>query len=175
MKTTLSLIIAGLSFSVLASSAVELPELEEFVGVVGSPAGVPLEDEKADEEVSRISSLIRCPVCQGLSLEDSPSPMAGQMRDVVDEMVRSGFTEDQILRYFEASYGEFVLLEPRARGINLLVWVAPLLALVIGGGLILWRRFSSQSEAPDNGSTRQPDDDPYLVRARALGEGEVDA
>jgi len=110
--------------------------------VVGAPRKQPLSGTALDAEAKRIALLLRCPVCQGLSAEESPSGMAQNMRAQVREMVAAGYDEDQILRYFERSYGEFVRLEPPLRGVNWIVWLAPLAALAAGGvivGLMLRR------------------------------------
>ena len=53
-------------------------------------------------------------------------------------MIAAGYDEPQIFGYFEASYGEFVRLIPRAEGFNLLVWIVPLLGLLVGG-VVVWR------------------------------------
>ena len=75
---------------------------------------------------------LRCPVCQGESIEDSPSDLARQMRAVVRERLRSGETPDQVKAYFASKYGEWILLEPTMTGLNILLYVIPVL-LVVGG------------------------------------------
>ena len=49
------------------------------------------------------------------------------------ELLAAGYDEEQILAYFERSYGEFVRLEPPLRGVNWLVWIAPVVGLLLGG------------------------------------------
>jgi cytochrome c-type biogenesis protein CcmH len=104
--------------------------------VVGPPRGAPLGGEALDAEAKRVSLLLRCPVCQGLSAEESPSGMAQNMRAQVRELVAYGYDEEQILRYFERSYGEFVRLEPPLRGVNWIVWLAPVGGLLAGGLIV---------------------------------------
>lgn len=106
--------------------------------IVGDPANPPLSGEALEVRTKQVASLLRCPVCQGLSVWDSPATMAVNMKHQVRELIAQGYSEDQILRYFEASYGEFVRLEPAMRGMNWLVYVAPL-ALLVAGGWITWR------------------------------------
>lgn len=103
--------------------------------IVGPPAGPPLSGAVLEEESDRVAALLRCPVCQGLSVADSPAAMAVNMKKQVRDLVAAGYTEDQVLSYFEASYGEFVRLEPPMRGINWLVWLAPLFFLAAGVGV----------------------------------------
>ncbi|MGE0453094.1 MAG: cytochrome c-type biogenesis protein CcmH [Vicinamibacteria bacterium] len=111
-------------------------DLSRVQQVVGPPRGARLSGEAQEEEAKRVGSLLRCPVCQGLSVSDSPSTMATNMRQQVRELVGAGFAEDQILSYYEASYGEFVRLQPPLRGVNWLVWLAPLVGLGAGAAIV---------------------------------------
>ncbi len=92
-----------------------------------------------------VAAQLRCPVCQGLSLADSPSELALEMKDVVREQLAAGRTPDEVKAYFVAKYGEWILLEPPRRGVNLLAYLLPAVALVGGLGVI-WlalRRWTS--------------------------------
>jgi cytochrome c-type biogenesis protein CcmH len=100
--------------------------------VVGTPRGLALSGAALDARTEEVGGLLRCPVCQGLSVADSPATMATNMKDRVRELLAEGYDEEQVLAYFERSYGEFVRLEPPRRGINWLVWLAPPLALLAG-------------------------------------------
>lgn len=106
--------------------------------VVGAPKGPPLSGAALDERTEEVGGLLRCPVCQGLSVADSPATMATNMKARVRELLAEGYDEEQVLAYFERSYGEFVRLDPPRRGINWLVWLAPPLALL--GGLAVVRQ-----------------------------------
>lgn len=87
-----------------------------------------------DERVKRIASRLRCPVCQGESIQDSPAELSTQMKTLVREQLANGKAEAEVLDYFLAKYGQWILLEPRAEGINLLVYWLPVLFLVVGAG-----------------------------------------
>ena len=104
--------------------------------IVGAPRGVALQGTALDRRTMEIASLLRCPVCQGMSVADSPSTVALDMKAQVRELLARGYSEEQILSYFERSYGEFVRLKPKFSGVNALVWVLPLLALLIGVVLV---------------------------------------
>jgi cytochrome c-type biogenesis protein CcmH len=106
--------------------------------LVGPPRGAPVQGAELDARTEEVAALLRCPVCQGLSVADSPSPMAQKMRVLVRELVAAGYDRDQILNYFEGSYGEFVRLRPALRGVNWLVWLAPLGGLLAGGVVVTW-------------------------------------
>jgi cytochrome c-type biogenesis protein CcmH len=86
----------------------------------------------SDETAHQIASELRCVVCQNLSVADSPSEMAAQMRAIVRERLAAGDSPAQVREYFVQRYGEWILLSPRRRGFNLLVWGMPVLAVVVG-------------------------------------------
>jgi cytochrome c-type biogenesis protein CcmH/NrfF len=94
--------------------------------------------DTALERLTRsVAAQLRCPVCQGLSLADSPSELALEMKDVVREQLRAGRTPDDVKAYFVAKYGEWILLEPPRRGVNLLAYLLPAVAIV-GGAALIW-------------------------------------
>lgn len=75
-----------------------------------------------DQQTMEIARLLKCPVCQNLSVADSPSPLAGQMRDVIRQKLAAGESRDQILAYFVGIYGEDVLSYPPPSGFSGLAW-----------------------------------------------------
>jgi cytochrome c-type biogenesis protein CcmH len=130
----------------------------EFVtGLVGPPEGRPLEGQELAEKTHELALLLRCPTCQGSSVADSPSSTALNMKQEVEDLLRAGYSADQIFSYFEAAYGQFVLLQPKAEGLNLLVWIGPGILLLLGAGiLVVYLR-------------RRPEDEPEPTPARPLG------
>jgi cytochrome c-type biogenesis protein CcmH len=116
-----------------------------------------------EEQARQIAAELRCPVCQGLSVADSPSGMAKQMQDLIRERLENGESPEAIKAYFVERYGEWILLAPKQEGFNLLVWVLPFLGLGGGAvGLVLvlrrWRRRPSAAPASV--------DSAYLERVR---------
>ena len=102
-------------------------------------SGPPTEDER----IRRITSVVRCPTCRGLSAEQSDAPSAESIRDEVRRRVAAGETDAQIRGYLVSRYGEDILLRPETGGIGLLVWALPLVggtAAVAGLALVLRRR-----------------------------------
>jgi cytochrome c-type biogenesis protein CcmH len=89
-----------------------------------------------DAQVFEVASELRCVVCQNLSVADSPSEMAGQMRAIVRERLAAGESPAQVRAYFVERYGDWILLAPPRRGFTLLVWLAPLVAVLLGIGLV---------------------------------------
>lgn len=91
-----------------------------------------------DDQTRAISSELRCVVCQNLSVADSPSEMAQQMRAIVREQLQAGKSPDQIRDFFVSKYGEWVLLKPKTTGISALLWILPYVVLVLGVLAALW-------------------------------------
>lgn len=123
---------------------------------LNAAAGAPRpgEEEALEERVREIARELRCPVCQNLSVADSPSELALEMRGVIREQLRAGKTPVEIKAYFLAKYGDWILLSPRPGGIGWLVWVGPFAAAAAGlvvAGLAIrrWsrRRLASPSVA----------------------------
>lgn len=195
----LRLSLAVLMLAPLVSSAAQSPPAAATTSaqspsidpsrVVGPPRGARLEGPALDARTAQVGALLRCPVCQGLSVADSPSGMAVDMKHQVRAMLQAGYDEDQILIYFERSYGEFVRLKPPLRGVNWLVWLAPLAGLLLGVGLV-WRMLlprvptsaattkpavaSEPSDEPLPDADTLPSDPdlvPYVLRVRALAYG----
>lgn len=88
------------------------------------------------DRAQSIAAELRCPVCQNLSVADSPSRLAGEMRAEIDGQLRAGRTDEEVRAYFVARYGEWVLLEPTRHGLNLLPWLLPIAGLL--AGLVIW-------------------------------------
>ena len=108
--------------------------------LVGDPTGRPLVGEELDRRTEQVASQLRCPVCQGLSIRDSPATMAVNMKHQVRELLAKGHSDEQVLEFFESSYGEFVRLAPAAEGVTWLVWLAPV-GVLFAGAWIVWRMF----------------------------------
>jgi cytochrome c-type biogenesis protein CcmH len=105
-------------------------------------------DGTLDDRVREIASGLRCPVCQNLSVADSPSRLAGEMRSEIGAQLEAGRTPDQVRAFFVERYGEWVLLAPTREGLNLLPWLVPIVGVVLGLGtwVYLLRRRSPREE-----------------------------
>ena len=120
-------------------------------------------DSALEAKVRSVAQQLRCPVCQGLSLQDSPSELSQEMRDLVREQLRAGKSPDEVKQYFVSRYGEWILLDPEAHGFNWVVNALPVL-LVIGGAAALYlavRRWSAQpAETADAEPVLDEDEEP---------------
>lgn len=92
-----------------------------------------LNEDQLQQRVREVSKTLRCAVCQSESVWESNAELAIQMRDIVRERLIQGESPDQIRAYFVSRYGDYILLKPRAFGLNLLLWGGPFLLLIIGG------------------------------------------
>jgi cytochrome c-type biogenesis protein CcmH len=107
-------------------------------------------DSALDASTRELAAQLRCPVCQGLSIQDSPSELAQQMRDVVRQQLHDGQSPDQVKQFFVARYGQWILMAPPASGFNWLVYALPAVALIGGIALVvvLVRRWTTAPDAP---------------------------
>jgi cytochrome c-type biogenesis protein CcmH len=85
-----------------------------------------------EERIDRITAELRCPVCQGLSVKDSPSETARAMRDLVAVRVHEGKSDAEIETEFRNAFGDWVLLSPPVASWSGLIWLAPLAAVAAG-------------------------------------------
>ena len=111
-----------------------------------APTAVPY-DSALEARTKEVASVLRCPVCQGLSIADSPSELSLQMKDVVRQQLREGKSPEEVKAYFVSKYGEWILLQPKASGANLLVYILPIV-LVLGGAVFIWLMVRRWSHAP---------------------------
>src|SRR6266571_6546838 len=105
-----------------------------FIANAGLAAGAP----DLDDQTRAIATELRCVVCQNLSVADSPSEMAQQMRAIVREQLQAGKSPEQIKDFFVSKYGEWVLLKPKTTGFSALLWILPYVVLVVGVIAGLW-------------------------------------
>ncbi len=109
-----------------------------------------LDDPALESRARDISAGLRCPVCQSESIDDSNADIARDLRLLVRERLVAGDSDAEVLDFVVARYGEYVLLEPTARGANLVLWIAGpamlVLAILIGG---LYARRRSAGAVPE--------------------------
>ncbi|MFZ5757525.1 MAG: cytochrome c-type biogenesis protein [Pseudomonadota bacterium] len=97
---------------------------------------------ESPEQEARFEHLIaelRCPKCQNNNLADSNAPIARDLRQRTYELVREGKSDEEIVDYLKARYGEFVSYRPAFNAVTALLWTGPLLVLLVAGGALWWR------------------------------------
>ncbi len=104
-------------------------------------------DPTPEDRLATLGASIKCPVCQGEAIIDSPSPTAEAMMEVLEEKIDAGETDQQIFDYFRSRFGDGIILDPPLEGRTLVVWLSPLIGIGIGIVLIAGRR-----RAPDRGA-----------------------
>ena len=111
-------------------------------------------DSVLDARTTALAKELRCAVCQGISIQESPSALAQEMRGVVRDQLRAGRTPEEVKDYFVSKYGEWILLSPRAHGLNLvMLYLAPAFLLIGGVAFIAfvvrkWIAKPSTGETP---------------------------
>lgn len=135
--------VAALRTTVAAQQAAATPQ-------AAAAAPQTTADSVLEARTAALASQLRCPVCQGLSIQDSPSELSQQMRAVVKDQLRDGKTPEQVKAYFISKYGEWILLEPKAHGFNVLVYAMPVLLVALGLGVIVFavRKWTRPPDLP---------------------------
>ncbi len=107
------------------------------VGVV--TVGLLTAPPRPQDRTKIIAAQLRCPVCQSESVLDSPSETAREMRELIASQVAEGRTDQEIIDYFVARYGTWILLDPPPSPSTLPLLVAPAIVIAVGLWLIRGR------------------------------------
>ena len=102
---------------------------------VGAQDGAAVEIEARTFEIAR---QLRCPTCVSESVADSNAGISIEMRNQIQSQLEAGASEAEVLAFFQERYRHWILLEPPRRGIHLLVWWLPGIALLAGVGGLSW-------------------------------------
>ena len=132
-----------------------------------------------DQRVHDVASQLRCPVCQGESVADSPSQLSQQMRGVIRQQLQSGKSEQEVIQYFRTSYGDQILWSPPWQGFTLLAWLVPVGLLLAGIILLFFVLRDWRALAPASSTAGDPEpasvDEVDLAFYRAQLEQELAA
>jgi cytochrome c-type biogenesis protein CcmH len=141
-------------------------------GLVGLLVALTAAAPVDERTVHDIAAELRCVVCQSLSVADSPSETASQMRGVIRERLAAGDTPEQVKAYFVDKYGLWILLSPPRQGFNLLVWIVPFAGLLAGLAVValVVRRWTRTPAGSTSSPTPVVDDAMRARIARELGE-----
>lgn len=112
-----------------------------------------LKDPVLEARARDISHDLRCLVCQNQSIDDSDAPLAKDLRILVRKRLVEGESNDQVIDFIVARYGEFVLLKPRFASHTIILWLAaPLLCLL--GIFVMYRSYRRRSEDVKSQNTK---------------------
>lgn len=103
----------------------------------------------ATDRVHALAERLKCPICTSESVADSPSQVSRDLYGLIEEQVADGWTDNEVIEFFIATYGDQVLLDPKARGTGAVLWVAPIAALAVGGAVIAGRRTHTSRRVSD--------------------------
>ncbi|WP_238484263.1 cytochrome c-type biogenesis protein [Oricola indica] len=114
-----------------------------------------LDDPALERRARDISAELRCLVCQNQSIDDSDAELARDLRVIVRERLVEGDTDEEVMDFVVARYGEFVLLKPRLSARNMLLWGTPLIGLALGLTAIFFLFRMRRGAAPASGLTAE--------------------
>jgi len=92
--------------------------------------------QSLDQRAHDVATQLQCPICNGESVADSPSGLASEMRGLIRQKLAQGESEQQVIQYFEARYGDTILESPPAQGFTLMIWLPPVLMLALGAYVV---------------------------------------
>jgi cytochrome c-type biogenesis protein CcmH len=112
------------------------------------------DDPALEARLKAMSQELRCLVCQNSTLADSDAPLAADLRNEIRVQMRAGKSDQEIIDYLVARYGDFVRYRPPVNSNTVLLWFGPFLLLLIGG-FVLYRALKKQA----GGQDIQPEDE----------------
>jgi len=157
MRSVLAALLASVA---LAAAAPLYAQMREAPPIAEDPA--------VEARVMDLATVLRCLVCQNQTLADSNAELAVDLRNQVREQVKAGRSDEQIIDYLVARYGDFVLYRPPVKMTTVLLWVGPFVLLVAGlAGLVLTLRRRARAQATASGAEGDATDAADGVNAAA--------
>jgi cytochrome c-type biogenesis protein CcmH len=110
------------------------------------------QDPEMEKRVTALATELRCLVCQNQTLADSNAPLAVDLRNQIREQLKSGKSEQDVMDFMVARYGDFVLYRPPLKATTIALWAGPFVFLGLGAWLLvrlLRRRVAAAPELSD--------------------------
>ncbi|MFC3284428.1 cytochrome c-type biogenesis protein [Litchfieldella rifensis] len=95
------------------------------------------DDSVMEQRYHDLTTTLRCPKCENQAIGDSNSPVAKDMRERVDMLLREGRSDREIQDYMVARFGDYVLYNPRLEGRTWLLWGLPAILVLVGAVLVV--------------------------------------
>ncbi len=108
------------------------------------------------DQVNEIAKKLNCPTCAGINLADCRTQTCEQWREQINDLLKQGYTEQEVINYFTARYGDQVLQEPPKSGWMLALWMVPVAVLLAGGGVLFYALRSWREQPTPAASTGLP-------------------
>jgi cytochrome c-type biogenesis protein CcmH len=126
-------------------------------------------DSTLELRYKQLSAELRCPKCQNQNIAASDAPIARDLRKLLHRQLQAGDSDEEILQYMVARYGEFVLYRPRFEGVTLLLWLFPVV-LLFAAGLMVYRVIGGASAVAEQVGESSDPLDFETVLARKINE-----
>ena len=107
------------------------------------------EDPALEKRVTQVASELRCLVCQNQTIADSNADLAQDLRNSIREQLKGGATEQDVIHFMVARYGDFVLYQPPLKASTVLLWFGPFLLLLAGAFVLVRRLRQRRAAAPE--------------------------
>ncbi|UTT85235.1 cytochrome c-type biogenesis protein CcmH [Vibrio pelagius] len=156
MKHALIVLLATFAISLTATAAIEVHEFDNL---------------QQEQQFKNLSNTLRCPKCQNNTIGDSNAELAVDLRQKVYEMTKEGKSEQEIIDYMIARYGNFVTYNPPLTLATSILWVGPFAVVVFGFALIVLRSRKSKAKAVESNDDWDADKE---ARLKALLDEEND-
>ena len=134
-RNILSAVLLALTLCMLLASGARAVQPDEV-----------LQDPALEARARAISEGLRCLVCQNQSIDDSDAPLAKDLRLLVRERLKQGDSDQQVVDFIVARYGEFVLLKPKFTPHTVLLWLATP-AVFAAALLLIWLAYRRRQSA----------------------------
>jgi cytochrome c-type biogenesis protein CcmH len=114
------------------------------------------QNPEVEKRTAALAHELRCLVCQNQTLADSNAPLAVDLRNQIREQLAAGKSEQDVLDFMVARYGDFVLYRPPLKAATLALWIGPFVFLVLGVWLLARRLARRRAAEPElSGAERE--------------------
>ena len=109
-----------------------------IIFLIFCPSGALYASDKIDR-IDTLSKSLRCLICQGQSVYDSQSDFALSVKELINNKIEDGYSDEDIYNYLKTKYGDWIMYDPQLNKNTILLWLLPLI-LFIFGGLLIFRK-----------------------------------